>query len=214
MRIGLISDIHTEIDNLKRALDLLDEHGVMGVLCAGDLVEKGPAWGGNAVVDLIREREIPTVRGNHDSSARSNERWLRANAEPGHPALAERLLSAETLDFLDTLPLKRTYDIRGQRLVLAHGTPWSEWQYVYPNAMPSLCDRLAEETNADVLVLGHTHRPMRIEVADLVIVNPGSVAGTYAMDSATCAVLALPERVLTVYDIRTGAEVEVPERTV
>ena len=214
MKIGLISDIHTEIDNLKRALDLLKEHNIIGTLCAGDLVEKGPAWGGNAVVELVQEREIPTVRGNHDSVARSNQQWIRNNGEPGHPVVQERLLKNETLDFLDSLPMKRTFDIRGQRLVLAHGTPWSEWQYVYPNAMPSIFDRLADESNADVVVLGHTHRPMRIEVGDLVVVNPGSVASNYAMDSSTCAVLTLPERTVVVYDIRTGAEVDIPQRSV
>jgi predicted phosphodiesterase len=75
MKIGLISDIHGDIDALRMALEHL--HDADHILCAGDLVEKGSA--GPAVVDLIRERSIPTVRGNHDEMIQGNQQWLIEN---------------------------------------------------------------------------------------------------------------------------------------
>lgn len=37
------------------------------ILCAGDLVGRGP--GQEKVVEVIRQRNIPTVKGNHDEWA-------------------------------------------------------------------------------------------------------------------------------------------------
>ena len=52
MRIGLISDIHGDIDALNTALTLLKAQGAEKILCAGDLVEKGTE--GDAVVRVIK----------------------------------------------------------------------------------------------------------------------------------------------------------------
>jgi Icc-related predicted phosphoesterase len=57
MNIGLIADIHADYDSLKIALDILEGKAADTILCAGDLVEKGPK--GDAVADLIRQRNIP-----------------------------------------------------------------------------------------------------------------------------------------------------------
>ena len=65
MNVGILSDVHGDYAALEIALNRLDTyHQVDQILCAGDLVGRGPQP--DKVVQLIREREIPTVRGNHD----------------------------------------------------------------------------------------------------------------------------------------------------
>lgn len=40
MKIGLLSDIHGDLDGLRKALKLPDSFGVEQLVCAGDMVEK------------------------------------------------------------------------------------------------------------------------------------------------------------------------------
>ena len=69
MKLGLIADIHGDYAALQTALDRLDNyHHVDEILCAGDLVGRGPEQ--EKVVERIRRAQaIPTVKGNHDEWA-------------------------------------------------------------------------------------------------------------------------------------------------
>lgn len=120
MKVGLISDIHADLTSLLAALDLLQQQQVDLVVCAGDLVEKGTD--GDAVVWLIRERQIPCVQGNHDFDAIGNQRWLRENATPNHPAVKGRFLNDKTLAYLAALPFALRFEWEGWRVLLTHGT--------------------------------------------------------------------------------------------
>ena len=41
MKASLIADIHSNLDGLQKALNLLDSLGVEQIIFAGDMVEKG-----------------------------------------------------------------------------------------------------------------------------------------------------------------------------
>ncbi|NDJ61243.1 MAG: metallophosphoesterase family protein [Chloroflexi bacterium] len=211
MKIGLIADIHADLPGLQQALALLDAHGVDQIICAGDLVEKGPH--GDAVVALLRERAIPAVRGNHDDVIHENQTWLRGNGDFTSANLLGRLVTPETLVYLDLLPDTRRLtwpdwpELAGCSLLLAHGAPWSNLAYVQHNSDPAVFQRVAAAAAADVVVLGHTHTPLLAPVDDTWIVNPGSVCGTYTYGSRTCGVITLPQRSFQVFDLSSGSTV-------
>jgi putative phosphoesterase len=200
MRLGLISDIHADLDNLTAALALLDGMGVDAILCAGDLIERGQ--GGDAVIALIRTREIPCVKGNHEHIALYKQESLARTGRPD--GLGYRPLRLESIDFIRSLPDTDRFDANGQTVLLAHATPWDDFSYVYPLSRPELFRRIAREADADVVILGHTHVPMLARVGATVIVNPGSVS---AAGSCTCAVHSLPECDFEVYSIPDGARI-------
>src|SRR5438132_3953606 len=104
MKLGLIADIHCDVEGLHRAMRLLDDHGVDDLLCAGDLVEKGKGCDGDAVVEVMRCLEIPCVKGNHDIHAAFNQQWIRENLIPRNPKLLDLLLKDHTLAYLAELP--------------------------------------------------------------------------------------------------------------
>ena len=205
MRIGLIADVHADLPGLYCALALFERLGVDRVICAGDVVEKGPH--GDAVVRALRTASIPTVRGNHDHDAIGNQAWLRENADLDHPALRGYLLKGETLEYLRGLPHPLRFEWEGVSVLLAHGTPWSEFIYLFPTSRRELFERVAREAGSDVVVLGHTHLPLRARVNGTWIVNPGSVCGAYSSGSRTCGVLTLPACEFEVFDLRSGRPV-------
>jgi putative phosphoesterase len=202
LKLGLISDIHADLQSLKLALDILQGQRVDRILCAGDLVDKG--YDGDAVVDRIRECNIPSVVGNHDWLADKNQHWMLRNHGQTYPML----LTDDTLTYLETLPDTIARAWEGQRVLVAHGTPWSRDEYVFPYSKPALFKQVAQFAEADVIILGHTHEPMIALVDEVSIFNPGSVCGNQTHGSGTCATLSLPDCIFRVFNIRTGQRVQ------
>lgn len=193
MRLGVISDVHADASALDRALTVLERRGAVRVACLGDVVEKGDE--GDRVVDALRANAVVVVRGNHDEGA------ARAAREEG-----DRALRGDTVSWLEELPPTRAYRWDGARVMLAHGAPHRVDEYVFPDQVPKRFKRAARSLEVDVLLLGHTHRPMVVRLGALWIVNPGSVAGTRARDSHTCAVVDLPSGEAVFFDLDDGGE--------
>ena len=181
-----------------RALDVLQERGAEKVVCLGDLVEKGPQ--GDRVIEVLREERVVCVRGNHDDNA--VRRFHEGDVDDGDP-----ILSAESVAFLEAMPAERSYLWGGLRVLLAHTAPGAPEEHVLPGEIPRKVKRALRTLEADVLLLGHTHRPMKVRHGPLWLLNPGSVAGTRARDSFTCAVLDLPSLTMEVLSLTDGAPV-------
>jgi putative phosphoesterase len=211
MKIGLIADIHCDVDGLKRALDLFHRRGVDSILCAGDLVEKGKGCDGNVVVEIIQASGIPSVKGNHDHSAAFNQQWLRENYDPRHPKLADLFLNETTLTYLSDLPETLSYEWYGRRVLMAHGTPWNRTMYLYASSPRMIYENMTDQTDADLIILGHTHRPMNIRFCNRQVVNPGSVCGHWIGGSGTCGILTLPDSCFEVYDLETGSQMNIAQ---
>jgi len=64
MRIAVISDIHSNMDAFTRVLEDADRSFADAMVCLGDVIGYGPEP--NEAISLIRERNIPTVMGNHE----------------------------------------------------------------------------------------------------------------------------------------------------
>jgi putative phosphoesterase len=203
VKLGLIADVHADLERLLLALDLLDGRGAEQILCAGDLVSKGRQ--GDAVVALLRHREIPCVMGNHDEDAPLYQEMY------GMVSNSPMVLAPKTLAYLADLPLTRQYSFAGKALMLAHGTVWNNTEYVYarPDSQSlQLTVQSARLARVDVVVLGHTHEPMAVDAGDVRVYNPGSVCGQRVGGSATCAMLTLPECIFEVFSIDTGEAVK------
>lgn len=183
MDIGVISDIHGDSHALELVLDRLDNyHQVDLILCAGDLVGRGPDQ--DRVVSMIRERNIPTVRGNHDE-------WHYS-------------LTAANTAYLKSLPLDWRASVDGVGIFMCHGKPGSNlWGLYRDHISETLLNMMLASLQVDVLVTGHTHIPMYLRVARGCVVNPGSVY-TFKSSRATShtyGVLHLPTLEFELYDV-------------
>jgi len=176
-RIALISDVHGDVHSLQSALDQIDAQGIDHILCAGDLVGVGLFH--EETVQLVRERGILCCRGNWD-------RWAVGwgteaepfSGRPDEPYDALGLgLSTESLRFLAGLPAQLRLEIEGTRIVVCHGSLASDMDVLFEDQVDQAELRgMLDEVGADVLVLGHTHVPMRVEVqGGGMVVNPGAL---------------------------------------
>ena len=69
-KIAVISDIHGNYPALKAVLDEIDSDGIKDVICLGDIV--GYYCQVNECIDVLRERKIYCLLGNHDYYMISN----------------------------------------------------------------------------------------------------------------------------------------------
>ncbi|MFN8418262.1 MAG: metallophosphoesterase family protein [Anaerolineae bacterium] len=219
MKLGIISDVHADLPSLIAALELLTKRGADRIICAGDLVERGPD--GEAVVQTFKSREIPSVRGNHDLAVIANQRWLREAFYAGDPRVTSRLLTEEALQYLHELPPTMNLVLGDEgseeqtHLVVAHGIPSSDAVYLYTHSNRrafnnAINDARDIDPQVRVLILGHTHQPMIAHVGDIYVINPGSVCGVHTQGSSSCGLLTLPEFRFEVFDLVTGMRIVAP----
>lgn len=186
MRIGLLSDVHSNLPALQAVLESLEHHGVDRLLVAGDLVGYGARP--NECVTRLAEAGAWCVSGNHDLFVLDRLPPTRFPALACRSAeLTRSLLSADARAFLASLPLKLHTD----DVVMTHGSLDSPEEYVVDEGRAvELLSRLPQESlAARTLILGHTHRQWCVVsgrgavsagskvmfLGAMRLVNPGSV---------------------------------------
>jgi putative phosphoesterase len=169
MRLGVISDIHSNSIALAAVLVALDQEGVDLIVCAGDIVGCYPYV--NEAIDLLRKRDVICILGNHDcyllgKLAITEERWRAYNL--GYVDLTIR---DDNRVWLAGLPTERHLELDGLQWHLCHGSPWAVEEYIYPDH--NAFARFAS-VEAHMVVMGHTHIPLIRQVDHALLVNPGS----------------------------------------
>ena len=193
MRVAILSDIHANISALEAALADLDCRAAKIVLVAGDVVGDGAHP--SEVVALLRRRAIPTIRGNLErkvmevAALRPSEAAFLAKKKHADLVWTAKRLGREGLDWLRGLPPSLELRLAGSRLLLVHGSPLGDTDYVYPSlTVRALAAKLGAE-RPDVLACGHSHIPFARRVAGVTVINAGSVGrpvdgdprGSYAL---------------------------------
>jgi putative phosphoesterase len=205
--VGVIADLHGDYDGFLKALVLFEQQGISQILCAGDIVDRGS--NADDIVRTFQARNIVCIGGNHDRTVVANQDRWRETDKPERLRELGRIVSDETIAYLESLPDTASLTIAGKRILIGHGTPWSDVMTVFPDSRQSTYSRILKEYGADtdIIILGHTHQPLHATIGHLHILNPGSIYGITSRDSHTFATLKLPECEFTLYDTRTGEQV-------
>ena len=177
MKIGLLGDVHGNHYALEAVLSAASRSKVEVLLLTGDLV--GYYYSPSAVLDMLRSWKYYLVRGNHEDMlkmSRYDENFLsKVDAKYGMGLrLAIEQLTNKQLDELCNLPHPLDIEVDGCKILLCHGAPWNNNQYIYPDAPKNLLKRCAQQ-EYDLIVLGHSHYPMSHRIGKTLVVNPGSV---------------------------------------
>jgi putative phosphoesterase len=212
VRVLVVSDIHGNIEALRAVAAA--EPAVDRVLCLGDLVDYGPRP--DAAVAWVRARACATVRGNHDHAVAfgvdcgASPEFHRLSVETRRRTV--RLLDADALAFLRELPVRRSVVLDGRRLELLHAAPGDPLFQYLPSGRVAEWEAAAAGIDAELILVGHTHQPVILELDGKRLVNPGSVGLPHEGDPRACyAVIADGEPILkrVAYDVeRTVADLE------
>lgn len=199
MRIGLISDIHANLEALEAVLAVLDREQIDYLACLGDVVGYGAQP--DECCNLVRARADVTVLGNHDAAVcgRMDYTYYRLAAREALDRHA-RALSPENLEWLRSLP----YAHRLGDVTFCHGSPVAleEFEYVFLlDQVRDLRDRYDALT--PVTFIGHSHlckcfsfdrehveevlnTRFRLDPARRYIITAGSVGQPRDYDNRAC----------------------------
>ena len=158
MRIGIVSDIHGNLEALTVVLRNLDEEGIDALVCCGDTVGYGPDP--NKCIEVLKQHPVRCVRGNHDAASLLQTELTRFS-KAGRRAVrwTHKQLSAESRSYLDQLPSVEQLDMGGISTSLVHGSPADPlWGYILRRRDAYLGFRLSEG-KPYLQLFGHTHLP-------------------------------------------------------
>ncbi|WP_432663872.1 metallophosphoesterase family protein [Wukongibacter baidiensis] len=179
MKIALISDIHGNLIALREVLLDIENRNIDSMYCLGDLVGYGPFP--NEVIDVMKEKGIPTVQGNYDEKVtKDSNRSSLANDEIGNLSIKEQILiwtqdniSKENIKWLESLPEKIEVEVEGRKVLLVHGSPRRNNEYLYEGSTE--LDEIGEIIDVDVMACGHTHKAYHEIVNGIHMINSGTV---------------------------------------
>ncbi|MDA2919567.1 metallophosphatase family protein [Desulfobacterota bacterium AH_259_B03_O07] len=150
MKYAIISDIHSNLEAFERTLLEIDDIGVNWIICLGDIVGYGA--NPNECVDIIRERNIISIMGNHDVVACGRKEPIDFNPIARDAALWTRNeLTTENKDFLNNLPQAKEIE----DFLIVHGSLSDPDLYIFSNEDASMEFHLMD--NYNICFFGHTH---------------------------------------------------------
>jgi predicted phosphodiesterase len=204
IRYALISDIHANLPALRAVLADIDQRGdVDAVYHLGDLTGYAP-WP-NEVAALLKERAIPGIAGNYDSTVATGYKHCGCRVESerdeelSHISFewANTHVTKETKGYLGSLPFR--LDIRpfgghlaGPTITLIHGNQTLNTVYVTEDRPDAFLEKMATALGAkpdDIVCFGHTHKPWQRVVGGVQFINCGSVGRPKDGDWRACYVL-------------------------
>ncbi len=154
MKYAIIADIHANLEAFQVVLEDIRAQKANHIVCLGDVV--GYNANPKECLQIIREMNIPCIKGNHDEYCSSND-----HLDGFNPAAADAVhwtrdqLDADEKQWLADLKYTRMAD----NFTMVHATldAPQRWQYVF--------DKLAAAANfpyqtTQLCFFGHTHVPV------------------------------------------------------
>jgi predicted phosphodiesterase len=153
MRIAIISDIHSNLEALTKAMEIIDAQSVDEIVCLGDIIGYGADP--NECLDLVRRRCTFVIKGNHEDAVldRTKAEDFTQNARLAIEWTRNQI-TEENLGYLRTCSLL----CRMKDIMFVHASPCepAEWNYIFEEDSASRAFGCFSES---LCFVGHTHVP-------------------------------------------------------
>jgi len=212
VRILLISDIHGNYPALQAVAKQADIGSCDYILNCGDSIVYAPF--ANQVLHWLSSHDVVSILGNTDSKVIK----LLKGKTFKKPAKKEKRImynhTAETLtrnnrSFLLGLSRKKKLKIKKRCIAIYHGSPAKHTEFLFATTPEIRFHELAEISNADIIITGHSHDPYHKIIANTHFINPGSVGRMFdGIPQASFAILTLKADTAHVKLYRCGYAVE------
>ena len=187
MKLGIISDVHGNIEALQAVLAELYGAGIGRIINTGDSV--GYSAFPNECIAILKRLGIDSVMGNYDEAVAFNKPMCGCGykdaevARIGHQSLTwtQENTSEETKRYLAELPMHMEFHSPAGNVVALHGGLEDSTQWITEQDTDLMRD-LASKTRARLVILGHTHIPFVTELDRTIFVNPGAVGRPFDGD--------------------------------
>jgi putative phosphoesterase len=191
MKIALLGDIHANLPALEATLCHAGQNGADAIWNAGDLIGYGAFP--NEVISILRREKAVSIIGNYDVKILAQDGGKPgAGRRPGSLDQAGAMqwayasLSGDNLAYLKSLPENVRMLAGDKRVLLIHGSPDSRTEYLDLWTPWRRFVEIAKTAEADIIISGHSHRPMVKMCGYVWFVNTGSVGRPDDGDPRAC----------------------------
>jgi putative phosphoesterase len=206
-RIGVLADVHGNLQALKAVFQNAEQRGISIFLNAGDLTGFGAFP--NEVIQLLNTKKTLSVIGNFDlevlgkAKKGNDERKLALK-------YARKELGKPCKKYLKSLPNEITLETADKKLLVVHGSPVAIDEHIYKDTPSEKLAELGEVAQTEVVIVGHSHEQFLREANGVSFINPGSVGRPYdGNPKAAYAIVAFNplavEFIRVDYDVKAAA---------
>ena len=210
MKVALLGDVHANLPALEAVLEDAHQRGVEAIWNIGDFVGYGAFP--DEVVKRLQQEEALSIIGNYDAKSLKVKKKLEKSKSP------EKLfafkwaydnLSKPGRKYLRSLPKEARMEIAEKRILLTHGSPASNKEYIGPDTSEERLRELARMAEADIIICGHSHQPFKRKFEGVWFINTGSVGRPDDGDPRACyAIMQLKPRFFQLRHYRLEYDVE------
>jgi putative phosphoesterase len=185
MQIGIISDIHGNLEALDAILYAFKKEKVEKIICLGDMI--GYFHQSIEVLDRLMDLEVSAICGNHEAYLLNYIPYSQERADIYNLEYIRKKMSRRAYEWISSLPKTLNLTINYKRMLFFHGSPWNPLEgYIYPDYQ-NFDDFLT--IDSDYIFLGHTHHAFYKTIENKNIINPGSVGLPRDIDNKAKAVI-------------------------
>lgn len=203
MKIGIISDVHSNIDALKDTFKKFNDEKVDKVICLGDVIGIGP-YPEKCIDFFINNKDmfISFVKGNHENYLLNGIQKKNHNEKDAKPMTDEEIathvwnhsrLNNEQIKFIGNLKDKDFLEIEGKKIVVGHYPTDENNKFKRFIKKPNVeqIKELFKEKQADIYLFGHTHQKYYLEDNCKYYINPGSMGCPINSKGANAGILEI-----------------------
>lgn len=188
MKLGIISDIHSNTIALKTVIKEFEKMNIDKIICCGDIIGIG-SQPEETVQQLIKLKDkLIAVRGNHEQylinglpkNVHDDKRKMSLEEIQNHEWNHSQL-SNSSIQFLKDLPMTENIIVDNFNIFVTHYPMYSNGEYKKHLKNPT-CDEVKElfkDVKSNIFLYGHTHTSNVIAFENTCYINPGSVRLPY-----------------------------------
>lgn len=201
MKIGIISDVHSNIDALEKVFEEFESRGIDKVICLGDVIGIGP-YPEECMEFLMNKKDmmISYIRGNHENYLLKGIPKRNHNEPDAKPLSEEEKathkwnhlqLKPAQIEFIQRLKNRDILTVEGKEIVIEHYPMDENDKFKKFQKRPTMeeLEKSFDNKNADVYLFGHTHIRCYFKNRNKHFINPGSLGCPIDTGGASCGIL-------------------------
>ena len=203
MRIGIITDVHSNIIALNEVLNKFERIKVDKIICCGDIIGIGPKPE-ETVQELTKNKDkLIAVRGNHEQyllkglpkNVHDDKRAMSLEEIDNHEWTHSKL-SENYKNFISQFKISNIIEIEGKKIYIVHYPNNEDGIYKKHIKNPTIKQNqeMFSGINADIFIYGHTHTISINNKNNKWYINPGSLGCPVKSNIANAGILNINEK--------------------
>jgi len=221
LRIGVISDIHSNIDALRAVFQEFADRDVEKIICLGDTIGLGAHP--EECVQFLKEHSnqiAAIVKGNHEDyllkelpTYNHNDK----NLDKLPPEIIDLFkwnheqIGDDSIAFIRQLPRQQLIEIENSKIYVCHYPldQMGTYRKFYYRPDSAQCKQLFKGVKADIFLFGHTHIRCIVKPhSGELYINPGSVGCPIGIEAASAGILEIEKHKVSYEQIDIAYDVD------